>query len=87
MMSLISIFIIRDQPLKIQNSGQASIAVGARDMVKNEEPRRETGGERDEDAAMDVWSHEERFNQIRTCDRISKSSTTEDHREKAKVVC
>ena len=35
-----------------------------------------------------MWSHEERYNQKRTCERISKSSTSdnEDHREKAKVV-
>ena len=37
---------------------------------------------------MDVCSHEERSNQNRTCERISKSCTRvkEDHREKAKVV-
>ena len=37
---------------------------------------------------MGVWSHEERQNQKRTCERISESSTSdnEDHREKAKVV-
>ena len=37
---------------------------------------------------MDVWSDEERYNQKRTCERISKSSTSDkqDPREKAKVV-
>ena len=37
---------------------------------------------------MDVWRHEERYIQKRTCERISKSGTSdkEDHREKAKVV-
>ena len=37
---------------------------------------------------MDVWSHEERYNQKRTCERISKSSTSdnEDDKEKTKVV-
>ena len=29
-------------------------------MVNNEKPRKETGCELDEDAAMDVWSHEQR---------------------------
>ena len=29
-------------------------------MVQNEKQRKETGGEWDEDAAMDVWSQEER---------------------------
>ena len=37
---------------------------------------------------MDVWSHEGRYNQKRTRERISKSSTSdkEDHRDMAKVV-
>ena len=37
---------------------------------------------------MDVWIHVERSNQKQTCERISRSSTSdnEDHREKAKVV-
>ena len=37
---------------------------------------------------MDAWSHEERYTQKRTCERIIKSRTSdkEDHREKAKVV-
>ena len=29
-------------------------------LVNNEKPRKENGGERDEDAAMDVWINEER---------------------------
>ena len=29
-------------------------------IINNGKPRKETGAERDEDAAMDVWSHEER---------------------------
>ena len=38
---------------------------------------------KDEEAAMDVWSHEERSNQKRTCERINKSGSSdkEDHRE------
>ena len=36
------------------------IIVLAHILVNNEKPRKETGGEWDEDAAMDVWSHEER---------------------------
>ena len=37
---------------------------------------------------MDVWSHEERYNQKRTCEMTSESGTSnkEDHREKATVV-
>ena len=30
-------------------------------MVNNEKPRKDNGGERDEDAAMDVWIHEESY--------------------------
>ena len=65
----------------LQNSGKAS-----RDMVNNEKPRRETGGEWDEDATMDVSSHEERWNQKRTSASISKVATAKITREKAKVV-
>ena len=37
---------------------------------------------------MGMWSREERLNQKRTCERISKSGTSDkdDNREKAKVV-
>ena len=42
----------------IQNSDKASIAVWGRDMCNKEKPRKETGGEWDENAAMDVWSDE-----------------------------
>ena len=45
---------------KIQHSGKASMCAWCTDTDNNETLRKETGGERDEDAAMDVWSHEER---------------------------
>ena len=51
---------------------KASIGVCVIDMVNNEKPRKETGCERDEDAAIDASSHEERYNHKRTCERISK---------------
>ena len=44
----------------IQISGLANIRVWGRDMVNNENQRKYNGGELDEDAAMDVWSHGER---------------------------
>ena len=43
----------------MQNSGKTTIAVWGRDVVNNKKPRKETGGERDEDAVLDVWSHDE----------------------------
>ena len=69
----------------IQNSGNAGSAAWGRD---NERRREETGSERHEEAAMDVWSHEERLHEKRTCERTSKSSTgeEEDYREKATKV-
>ena len=36
------------------------MVVWGRDMVNNERPKKETGGECDEDAEVDVWSQEER---------------------------
>ena len=44
----------------IHNRGKASISLGDRGMSNNEKTRKETGGERDEDAEVDVQSHEER---------------------------
>ena len=46
--------------------------------------KKETGCEWDETSAKDLCSHEERYNQKRPCERISKRSTSdnEDHREK-----
>ena len=57
---------------EIHSRGRASIGVLDRGIVNNETPSKETGGESDEDADLNVWSHEDRLYQKRTRERISK---------------
>ena len=72
----------------IQNSDQASNAIWGRNGGYNEETRKTDGGDRDEDATMDVRSDTQRQDQERTHQRNNKSGAgfQKEHREKIELV-